>query len=127
MIFVIRARRVPFFRSRPSVPLTLAAIGIVALGAVLPYTPLAHVLGFRPLPGTFFAALAGMVICHLVLIEIGKYWFFRFYHAPPRHRTPGHRVRRCAARFAAHTLHPAHSHDASAGTLVRPGGTAPAG
>ena len=38
VIFVIRTRRVPFFRSRPSVPLALAAVGIVAIGAVLPYT-----------------------------------------------------------------------------------------
>jgi hypothetical protein len=38
VIFVIRTRRVPFFRGRPSVRLSLAAVG-----AVLPYTPLAHV------------------------------------------------------------------------------------
>ena len=38
VIFVIRTRRVPFFRSRPSVPLALAAVGIITIGAVLPYT-----------------------------------------------------------------------------------------
>ena len=40
---------------------------------------------------------------HLVLAEIGKYWFYRLYHAPaapaPRHRTAGYRVRRRAGRF----------------------------
>ena len=65
MIFAIRTRRVPFFRSRPSVPLLLAALAVVAVGAVLPSTPLARVLGFRPLPGLFFLALAGMVVCYL--------------------------------------------------------------
>lgn len=103
VIFVIRTRRVPFFRSRPSTPMALAAVGIVAIGALLPYTGLARVLGFQPLPGTFFFALAGIVICYLVLIEIGKYWFFRFYHAPatpaPRLRTPSRRLHRLAARF----------------------------
>ena len=114
VIFVIRTQRVPFFRSRPSVPMVLAAFGIVTVGAVLPYTGhLARVLGFRPLPGLFFLALAGIVVCYLALIEIGKYWFFRYYHAPttpaPRHRTPGHRVRRRAARFTtAHTFTRAH-------------------
>jgi P-type Mg2+ transporter len=101
VIFVIRTRRVPFFRSRPSVPLLLAAFAVVIAGAALPYTPLGHVLGFRPLPSLFFFALAGIVVCYLVLIEIGKYWFYRLYHAPPapapRHRTPGHRVHRRAA------------------------------
>ena len=99
VIFVIRTRRVPFFRSRPSAPLALAAVGVVAIGAVLPYTGrLAHVLGFQPLPGTFFAALAGIVVCYLALIEVGKYWFYRSYQAPagPRHGT-GPPATACAA------------------------------
>ena len=61
VIFAIRTRRIPFFRSHPSLPLTLAALGVVAVGGVLPATPLAHALGFSPLPIAFFAALAGMV------------------------------------------------------------------
>jgi len=106
VIFVIRTRRIPFFRSRPSVPMLLAALAVVATGAVLPFTPLGHLLGFRPLPGLFFLALAGIVICYLVLIEIGKYWFYRLYHPPAapasRHRIPGYHVHRRAARFATH-------------------------
>ncbi len=109
VIFAIRTRRIPFFRSRPSMPLTLAALSVAAIGAVLPFTPLAHVLGFQPLPGSFFLVLAGMVISYLALIEVGKHWFYRTYHAPVparRHRAPGHRVHRRAARFTAHTLRP---------------------
>jgi hypothetical protein len=72
---------------------------------------LAHILGFRPLTATFFFALAGIVVIYLVLVETGKYWFFRFYHAPatpaPRHRRRGYRVHRRAGRFTARTLHPA--------------------
>src|SRR5690348_56 len=37
VIFAIRTRRVPFFRSRPSVPLLMAALGVVTAGAVLPF------------------------------------------------------------------------------------------
>ena len=132
VIFVIRTRRVPFFRSVASAPMALAAVGIVALGAVLPYTGhLAHILGFRPLPGTFFFALAGIVVVYLVLVEIGKYWFYRLYHAPatpaPRHRRHGYRVHRRAARFAARTLHPARGHNASQDTPVRQDSKVPAG
>jgi Mg2+-importing ATPase len=50
VIFAIRTRRIPFFRSHPSLPLTLAVLGVVALGALLPATPIAHTLGFQPLP-----------------------------------------------------------------------------
>jgi Mg2+-importing ATPase len=111
VIFIIRTRRVPFFRSRPSVPMLLAALAVVAVGAILPFTPVAHVLGFRPLPSLFFLALAGIVVCYLSLIELGKYWFYRLYHAPakpaPRQRVSGHRMRRRAAAFSSHALSPA--------------------
>jgi P-type Mg2+ transporter len=130
VIFVIRTRRIPFFHSRPSVPLLLAALAVVIVGAVLPFTPLGHLLGFRPLPGLFFLALAGIVVCYLVLIEVGKYWFYRFYHAPAaaetRHRTAGFRVHRRAARFTTHTLHPAPGRKPARHQPARPASTAPA-
>jgi Mg2+-importing ATPase len=110
VIFAIRTRRIPFFRSRPSLPLTLAALAVVTIGAVLPYTPFGRMLGFRPLPGPFFLALVVMVVAYLLLIELGKYWFYRSYRAPattaPRHRRRGYRVRRRAARFTTRTLRP---------------------
>jgi len=108
VIFAIRTRRIPFFRSRPSMPLLLAALAVVLVGAALPFTPLAHLLGFRPLPGLFFLALTLMVVSYLALIELGKRWFYRLYGAPatpvPWHRAPGHRLRRRAARFTSHTV-----------------------
>ncbi len=77
VIFAIRTRRVPFTRSRPSLALALAAIGVVLIGALLPATPLAATLGFAPLPGEFFAVLAAMVVGYLLLIEFGKRIFYR--------------------------------------------------
>ncbi len=108
VIFAIRTRRIPFFRSRPSLPLLLAALGVVTVGAVLPATPLAHTLGFQPLPGLFFLALTLMVASYLVLIEIGKRWFYRTPPPVPlsRSRTPYHRLLRRAARFT--TASPSH-------------------
>ncbi|MBS2531731.1 magnesium-translocating P-type ATPase [Catenulispora sp. NF23] len=106
VVFAIRTRRIPFFRSHPSLPLTLAALTVVAIGAVLPATPLAHTLGFQPLPAAYFAALAGMVIGYLVLIEIGKKIFYRAAattaprtHADKSRRNLRH-LRRRAARFS---------------------------
>ena len=94
VIFAIRTRKTPFFRSRPSVPLTLSASAVVLVGAVLPATPVAGALGFQPLPGPFFAALVGMVILYLGLIEWGKRLFYgasatrvpaRVVHSESRH------------------------------------------
>jgi P-type Mg2+ transporter len=103
VIFAIRTRRIPFFRSHPSLPLTLSALAVVVVGAVLPATPLAHTLGFQPLPGGFFVALAGMVVCYLALIEVGKRYFYRTAaSAPPsrRHYTRRRHLRRRAAYFS---------------------------
>ncbi|MFB9681108.1 magnesium-translocating P-type ATPase [Streptosporangium vulgare] len=105
VIFAIRTRRVPFPRSHPSLPLLLAALGVVAVGALLPSAPFAAALGFQPLPGPFFLALALMVAVYLLLIEAGKSWFYRAAPAAPvaptpRPRTPGHRVHRRASRFS---------------------------
>ena len=73
---------------------------MVALGAVLPATPLAGALGFAPLPGGFFVALVGMVLACLVLIEIGKQVFYA--SAPsPTSRWPHHWVDRHLRRRAA--------------------------
>jgi len=83
VIFAIRTRRVPFFRSRPSKPLTVTTLAVVAVGTLLPFSPVAHVLGFTALPAAFFAFLVGMVIAYLVLIELGKQ---RFYRALPHGR-----------------------------------------
>jgi Mg2+-importing ATPase len=112
VIFAIRTRRIPFFRSHPSLPLTLASLGVVTVGTLLPATPLAHALGFQPLPIGFFAALAGMVIGYIVLIEIGKRIFYGAApNAPPTQpRHLGHRyLRRRAAYFSTITRPPDRS------------------
>ncbi|MEC3982897.1 magnesium-translocating P-type ATPase, partial [Amycolatopsis sp. H20-H5] len=95
--------RVPFFRRHPSLPLTLAALGVVAVGAILPATPLAGTFGFHPLPPAFFAALGGMALCYLGLIEVGKKLFYRVAATKPSTPIPPapHRhLRRRAARFS---------------------------
>jgi Mg2+-importing ATPase len=86
VIFAIRTRRIPFFRSHPSLPLTLAALGVVLVGALLPASPLAGALGFTPLPAGFFAALLGMVVAYLLLIEAGKRLFYRADRTAPTPR-----------------------------------------
>jgi len=108
IIFAIRTRRVPFLRSRPSMGLLGASLGVVALGIFLPLSPLAGLLGFDPLPVPFFLALLGMTVVYLVLVELAKQWFFaRTAQQPPapvlprvRRRGRDHRMARRAARFS---------------------------
>ncbi|MCB5291360.1 magnesium-translocating P-type ATPase [Arthrobacter sp. SO3] len=114
IIFVIRTRRVPFFRSRPSVGLVGASLAVVALGVYLPLSPLAGVLGFDPLPVPFFLALLGMAAVYLVLVELAKLWFYSRATQQPvlpkpagvRRRGRAHHISRRAARFS--TATPGH-------------------
>jgi len=108
VIFAIRTRRVPFFRSRPSSPLALGTLGSVIAALVIPYTPLAGLFGFTPLPVAFLAILAVKVVTYLVLVEIGKVFFYaasRPARAPVARweRSPQLQVvERLASRFSIH-------------------------
>jgi Mg2+-importing ATPase len=71
VLFIIRTAGNPF-RSRPSVPLVVTTLLIVAIGIVLPFSPLAGALGFTPLPALYFLFLAGMTVTYLLLVELVK-------------------------------------------------------
>jgi Mg2+-importing ATPase len=108
VIYVIRTRRVPFLKSRPSLPMLLVPTGAALVGAVLPFTGLAHLLGFTPLPATFFLILFGMVVVYLFLVELAKTRFYRAPHAKSPRIVSTHverlerRVQRRASRFIHH-------------------------
>ena len=104
IIFAIRTRKVPFFRSRPSTWLAVTSLTVVACGVVLTISPVARPLGFTPLPWPFFAALAGFVLSYLILVELVKKLFYAESIQPVAalRRTRGrlHRINRRAARFS---------------------------
>jgi len=101
-IFAIRTRRVPFFRSRPSKPLLTSTLAVVAIGFVLPFSPLAHTLGFTRLPLGLVAAIVAIVPTYLLVLELGKRVFYGHVAeaAPSRARPHEHRLRRRAARWS---------------------------
>jgi Mg2+-importing ATPase len=76
VLFVIRTAASPW-KSRPSPALAATALGVVGVGVVLPFLPGAHLLGFVPLPGVFFAFLVGATMTYLVLVEVVKRTIFR--------------------------------------------------
>jgi len=81
VIFVIRTAGNPL-RSRPSRPLAATVLLMVALGVLLPFTPLARALGFTPLPAPYFLFLAAATATYLLLVEVVKR---RLLGRVPRH------------------------------------------
>lgn len=108
VVYVIRTRRVPFFKSRPSVTMILLPTGAALVGALLPYTGLAHLFGFSVLPTKFFLLLFGMVVVYLVLVEVAKLWFFQSQSprlavtATTHSQRLNRRIMKRASRFVRH-------------------------
>jgi len=71
VIFVIRTAGNPL-ASRPSVALASTTLAVVVVGALLPFTPFADMLGFVPLPTGFFVFLAAATLTYLMLVEAVK-------------------------------------------------------
>jgi P-type Mg2+ transporter len=72
VVLVIRTRRSPFWRSRPS-PQLLGAIGAaLAAAVIIPLSPLGDVLGFTALPIGFWLLLVVIVAAYLALVELAK-------------------------------------------------------
>jgi P-type Mg2+ transporter len=78
VVFIIRTAGNPL-RSRPSRPLMITVLLVVAIGILLPYTPLAVPLGFTPLPGLYFLFLIAMTVTYLLLVELVKRPLMRRY------------------------------------------------
>jgi Mg2+-importing ATPase len=79
VIFVIRTRVVPFYRSTPSISLAGSTFIVIIVACILPFTVFGSVFGFVHPPLTFYAVLAGLVACYLALVEVVKKWFYHRY------------------------------------------------
>ncbi|MEM2102703.1 MAG: cation transporting ATPase C-terminal domain-containing protein, partial [Candidatus Bathyarchaeia archaeon] len=79
IIFVIRTRRTPFYKSKPSMPLLISSLSIVGFALILPFTPLGELFHFVKPPAAFFLVLAGLIGAYLALTETVKKWFYKRY------------------------------------------------
>jgi len=89
VIFVIRTRGNPF-KSRPHPALIATSLGIATLGALLPFTPLGTYFGFVRPPAQFYFILGGMALAYLLVVQIAKKGFYRWYeNSHPVRPPPG--------------------------------------
>lgn len=77
IIFVIRTRRVPFFKSRPGKWLTILTLSMVAFGTIVPFTALGALMGFTAIPPTFLLLTVLMTATYLLLVDAGKVFFYK--------------------------------------------------
>ena len=75
IVLVVRTRRP--FRSRPSRPLLITTLAVVAVTARLPATPVGAIMGFVPLTGKTYLLLGAIVAAYVISAELLKRWFYR--------------------------------------------------
>jgi Mg2+-importing ATPase len=76
VVLVIRTRG-PFWKSRPSRPMAIATIAVVASAIALPFTPVGALFGFVPLPPYFIGIMAVIVSAYVGSAEAMKQVFYR--------------------------------------------------
>ncbi len=77
VIYIIRTKRVPFFKSLPSKYLVLSTTAVVIIGLILATTFLGKYFNFTPLPWQIILVIFGLVAVYLLLVEITKYIFYK--------------------------------------------------
>ena len=79
VVFVIRTRKSPFWKSKPGKYLVISCLAVVATALILPYTVVGTLFSFYPPPLSFYLALAVMIGAYLFLAEVVKRWFYKRY------------------------------------------------
>jgi len=72
----------PFLQSMPSNAMLAMTLLVAGITLVLPYTPLAPLLGFAPLPLTYLLSIFGIIALYFLSAELAKHWFYKVFGEP---------------------------------------------
>jgi Mg2+-importing ATPase len=78
VVFSIRTR-MPFHKSHPSRPMILVTLAVALVALVLPYSPLANIMGFTPLNAQTLVMIGGIIVLYFISAEIVKRLFYRHF------------------------------------------------
>jgi len=76
VIFALRTR-LPFFRNAPAKVLVLVSILVIVLILWIPYSFMAPIMGFVPLPHHVLLGIVGIVVAYFSSAELVKHFFYR--------------------------------------------------
>ncbi|EHC19432.1 magnesium-translocating P-type ATPase [Fischerella thermalis JSC-11] len=79
IVHMIRTSRWPFLQSTASLPVLLLTGIIIAIGMVIPFTPLGAALGMVPLPMRYFGWLWAILGAYCLLTQAIKLWYIRIF------------------------------------------------
>jgi Mg2+-importing ATPase len=77
IVHMIRTAKVPFIQSRAAWPVLILTSLLMICGMLLPFTALGTKLGLGPLPASYFAWLAAILLSYSALTQVVKGWYIR--------------------------------------------------
>jgi len=77
IIHIIRTNKIPFIQSRASWPLVITSAAIMAVGVMIPFSPLAAPLGMTALPTLYWPLLILTLLSYTVLTQLVKMWLIK--------------------------------------------------
>ena len=77
IVHMIRTRKIPFIQSRASWQVTGLTVLVMAIGILIPFTPLGHSIGLESLPLSYFPWLVGILLTYCILTQLVKSWYIR--------------------------------------------------
>lgn len=80
IVHMIRTQDIPFIQSRAAIPVIALTASIMAIGIVLPFSPVGAQLGMVPLPLSYFAWLAVILLSYCTLTQIVKRFYISRFH-----------------------------------------------
>lgn len=81
IVLVIRTMK-PFFRSKPSRYLAMTVFFVMLAASILPFTPLALMLGLEALSAPYFVFIGSVLIAYIFSVECIKRWFYSVHKKP---------------------------------------------
>ncbi|HNB30303.1 MAG TPA: hypothetical protein PK931_04615, partial [Saprospiraceae bacterium] len=75
---VIRTRY-SFYNSKPSVLITTLNLLVMSITLVLPWSPLAGLMGLVSLPLNLLYSIIGLLALYFITADLLKGWFFRTF------------------------------------------------
>lgn len=81
IVHMIRTQKVPFIQSRAAMPVLLLTSAIMAIGIVIPFSPLGTVTGMAHLPLSYFPWLGATLLAYCALTQLVKGWYIKRFTA----------------------------------------------
>jgi Mg2+-importing ATPase len=74
---MIRTQKIPFIQSTAAPPVLILTSVVIAMGILIPFSPLGVSVGLRPLPATYFVWLVGTLVAYCALTQVIKTIYIR--------------------------------------------------